>query len=166
MQANQCSFGETYRKAKRGGQYIATVADIPQPSIYVSLRKVAGCCCQYVWCSVYSTELPMQTVTLRLLCLATPCKPAAQQTARGLLLVSAPVSSHPWALGMTLLVWTLVAQLQAATSYGWARPHASGSLQRELQLTQCSKSYMTERRLLSNIEKSCLTTSLSPCCGH
>jgi hypothetical protein len=33
--ANQCSFGETYRKAKRGGAYVATVATIPQPSIYV-----------------------------------------------------------------------------------------------------------------------------------
>ena len=37
MQANQCSFGETYRKAKRGGQYVATVATIPRSSIYVSL---------------------------------------------------------------------------------------------------------------------------------
>lgn len=68
------------------------------------------------WCSVYSTELPMQTVTLRLLCLAVPCKPAAQQKACELLLVIAPVSSHPWASCTTLLVWTLVVQVQAATS--------------------------------------------------
>ena len=35
--ANQCSYGETSRAAKRGGPYIATVADFPQPSLYVSL---------------------------------------------------------------------------------------------------------------------------------
>ncbi len=33
--ANQCAYGPTYRSSKRGGQYIATVADCPQPSIYV-----------------------------------------------------------------------------------------------------------------------------------
>ncbi|KAK9902882.1 hypothetical protein WJX75_009728 [Coccomyxa subellipsoidea] len=33
--ANQCSYGETDRKAKRGGQWVATVADYPQPSLYV-----------------------------------------------------------------------------------------------------------------------------------
>ena len=33
--ANQCSFGETDRKAKRGGSYIAVVADFPSPALYV-----------------------------------------------------------------------------------------------------------------------------------
>lgn len=34
--ANACSYGETYRLAVRGGAYIATPADYPQPSLYVS----------------------------------------------------------------------------------------------------------------------------------
>jgi hypothetical protein len=33
--ANQCSYGETSRVAKRGGDWIATVADFPQSSLYV-----------------------------------------------------------------------------------------------------------------------------------
>lgn len=33
--ANQCAYGQTYRSSKRGGKYVATVADCPQPSIYV-----------------------------------------------------------------------------------------------------------------------------------
>ena len=33
--ANQCSFGEADRKAKRGGSYVAVVADLPSPSLYV-----------------------------------------------------------------------------------------------------------------------------------
>lgn len=36
--ANQCSYGETYRRAYRGGAFVAITADFPQPSIYVSLR--------------------------------------------------------------------------------------------------------------------------------
>lgn len=36
--ANQCSFSTgTYRTARRGGAFVGTVADFPQPSIYVSL---------------------------------------------------------------------------------------------------------------------------------
>lgn len=34
--ANQCSFGELYRTAKRGGPFIAQPADIPTASVYVS----------------------------------------------------------------------------------------------------------------------------------
>lgn len=33
--ANQCSFGEVGRKAKRGGRWVATVADLPAPALYV-----------------------------------------------------------------------------------------------------------------------------------
>ncbi|KAL0017780.1 hypothetical protein WJX77_011291 [Trebouxia sp. C0004] len=33
--ANQCSFGETYRTAVRGGPFIAMNADIPTPSLYI-----------------------------------------------------------------------------------------------------------------------------------
>ncbi|CAL5229447.1 g12772 [Coccomyxa viridis] len=33
--ANQCSYGESSRAAKRGGPWIATVADFPQPSLYI-----------------------------------------------------------------------------------------------------------------------------------
>ena len=33
--ANACSYGETYRAAVRGGAYVATPADYPQPSLYV-----------------------------------------------------------------------------------------------------------------------------------
>lgn len=39
--ANQCSYGETDRKAKRGGQWVATVADYPQPSLYVRWPAVS-----------------------------------------------------------------------------------------------------------------------------
>ena len=35
--ANVCSYGEAYRRAARGGAYVVTVADFPQPSLYVSL---------------------------------------------------------------------------------------------------------------------------------
>ncbi len=33
--ANQCSYGEVDRPAKRGGRWVATVADFPQSSLYV-----------------------------------------------------------------------------------------------------------------------------------
>ena len=33
--ANQCSFGEVDRKAKRGGRWVATVADLPAPALYI-----------------------------------------------------------------------------------------------------------------------------------
>ena len=34
--ANQCAFStENHRQTKRGGSFVATVADLPQPSIYV-----------------------------------------------------------------------------------------------------------------------------------
>ena len=33
--ANACSFGEANRKAKRGGRWVATVADLPSPALYV-----------------------------------------------------------------------------------------------------------------------------------
>jgi hypothetical protein len=33
--ANQCSFGEVSRQAKRGGRWVATVADLPSPALYV-----------------------------------------------------------------------------------------------------------------------------------
>jgi hypothetical protein len=36
--ANQCAFGEMDRAALRGGPWIATVADFPQPSLYVRPR--------------------------------------------------------------------------------------------------------------------------------
>lgn len=54
--ANQCSYGETDRAAKRGGPWIATVADFPQSSLYVSncppphaVSETSGCldhCCR------------------------------------------------------------------------------------------------------------------------
>jgi hypothetical protein len=33
----ECSFANAYRQAKRGGRFVATVADLPYPSVYVSL---------------------------------------------------------------------------------------------------------------------------------
>lgn len=39
--ANECSFGETYRNGKRGGQYIALTADIPYSTLYVSIFSPA-----------------------------------------------------------------------------------------------------------------------------
>ena len=43
--ANQCSYGETSRTAIRGGPWIATVADFPQSSIYVSISHISCCAC-------------------------------------------------------------------------------------------------------------------------
>ncbi|BDA42283.1 hypothetical protein COCOBI_03-1700 [Coccomyxa sp. Obi] len=43
--ANQCSYGESDRAAKRGGPWVATVADFPQSSLYVvdgATQKVHG----------------------------------------------------------------------------------------------------------------------------
>jgi hypothetical protein len=34
---NECAYGRTYRVARRGGDYIATHADYPEPSVYVSV---------------------------------------------------------------------------------------------------------------------------------
>lgn len=46
--SNQCAYGETYRSSKRGGKYIATIADCPQPSIYVcDTCDVLLECCHY-----------------------------------------------------------------------------------------------------------------------
>ena len=39
--ANQCSLGELYRIGKRGGPFIATNADIPTASVYVSVHLQA-----------------------------------------------------------------------------------------------------------------------------
>jgi hypothetical protein len=33
--ANECSFASVSRAAKRGGRYVVTIADLPQPSLYV-----------------------------------------------------------------------------------------------------------------------------------
>ena len=38
--ANACSFGEVNRKAKRGGRWVATVADLPAPSLYVRIAPL------------------------------------------------------------------------------------------------------------------------------
>ena len=40
--ANACSYGETSRSAIRGGPWIATVADFPQSSLYVSFMQPAS----------------------------------------------------------------------------------------------------------------------------
>ena len=41
--ANQCSYStENYRAIKRGGAYVATIADLPQPSLYVSHQFLTG----------------------------------------------------------------------------------------------------------------------------
>ena len=40
-EANACSYGEAYRIAARGGPYVATTADYPQPSLYVRSRDSA-----------------------------------------------------------------------------------------------------------------------------
>lgn len=37
--ANECSFGETYRTGKRGGQYIGLTADIPYSALFVSFSS-------------------------------------------------------------------------------------------------------------------------------
>lgn len=42
--ANQCSFGETYRTAVRGGPFIGVNADIPSASLYVRLLSVLVVC--------------------------------------------------------------------------------------------------------------------------
>jgi len=34
--ANECSFASVSRAAKKGGGYVVTIADLPQPSLYVS----------------------------------------------------------------------------------------------------------------------------------
>lgn len=53
--ANQCSFStENYRAIKRGGAYVATVADLPQPSLYVSssaswISLLQRLCCVHCW---------------------------------------------------------------------------------------------------------------------
>ena len=39
--ANQCSYGEAYRRAYRGGAFVAITASFPQPSIYVSPARLA-----------------------------------------------------------------------------------------------------------------------------
>ena len=33
---NECAYGGNHRSGKRGGNYVAVFADLPQPSIYVS----------------------------------------------------------------------------------------------------------------------------------
>lgn len=38
--ANACSFGGFNRKAKRGGRWVATVADLPSPALYVRISAL------------------------------------------------------------------------------------------------------------------------------
>ena len=54
--ANQCSYGETSRTAIRGGQWIATVADFPQSSLYVSILDRS--CCAYCHLLIRSQAYP------------------------------------------------------------------------------------------------------------
>lgn len=40
--ANQCSYGEAYRRAFRGGAYVGITASYPQSSIYVRALSLSG----------------------------------------------------------------------------------------------------------------------------
>lgn len=56
--ANQCSFStENYRAIKRGGAYVATIADLPQPSLYVIKPASESSPSQFVGTATNPTSL-------------------------------------------------------------------------------------------------------------
>lgn len=42
--ADECSFASVSRAAKRGGSFVVTIADLPQPSLYVSPTPLHTSC--------------------------------------------------------------------------------------------------------------------------